>query len=290
VAAIGDDWDWESELAQQAPWREQLIAEVEGRPIGFVQILDPALEESHYWGDCPSDLRAIDIWIGDEADLGRGLGTRMMQLALERCFADTAVEGILVDPLADNYRAHRFYERLGFRFLERRILGDDDSAVYRLDRGRWRRTEGGIRVLETGRLRLRPWCDEDLVPFAEINADERVARYLPSRLTREESDLLAERIRAGFDRDGFGLWAAERRDDPSRPFIGFIGLAVATIAAPFTPCVEIGWRLAPAHWGLGLATEGARAVLRYAFEEPPSGRAPAAPARALPAPQGRVEP
>lgn len=133
-----DDWSWEHELARTPDWREQLIAEVEGRPIGFIQIIDPAREESHYWGACPNNLRAIDIWIGDEADLGRGFGTRMMQLALERCFADSRVEAVLIDPLASNTRARRFYERIGFRFVEHRRFGDDDCAVYRLDRAEWR--------------------------------------------------------------------------------------------------------------------------------------------------------
>jgi RimJ/RimL family protein N-acetyltransferase len=124
-----------------------------------------------------------------------------------------------------------------------------------------------IRVIETSRLRLRAWRDEDLAPFAAINADPRVAQYLPSTLTRDESDAFADRMRAGFDRDGFGLWAAERVDAQAHPFIGFIGLSVPGFDAPFTPCVEIGWRLAPAHWAVGLAAEGARAVVRHAFGE-----------------------
>ena len=129
-----DDWGWESELVRSPDWREQLIAEVDGRPIGFVQIIDPAREESRYWGDIGANLRAIDLWIGDAADLGRGYGTRIMQLALERCFADPAVRAVLIDPLASNTAAHRFYERLGFRFVERRRFGADDCFVYRLDR------------------------------------------------------------------------------------------------------------------------------------------------------------
>jgi aminoglycoside 6'-N-acetyltransferase len=129
-----DDWGWESELARSPEWREQLIAEVDGRPMGFVQIIDPAREESRYWGDIGANLRAIDLWIGDAADLGRGYGTRIMQLALERCFADPAVRAVLIDPLASNTAAHRFYERLGFRFVERRRFGADDCFVYRLDR------------------------------------------------------------------------------------------------------------------------------------------------------------
>lgn len=132
-----DDWGWEVELHRSPDWREQLIAEVDGRPVGFVQIIDPAREESRYWGDAPANLRAIDIWIGKAADLGRGYGTRMMELALARCFADAAVTAVIIDPLAGNTRAHRFYERLGFRFVERRSFGEDDCFVYRLDRAAW---------------------------------------------------------------------------------------------------------------------------------------------------------
>lgn len=129
-----DDWDWEVELQRTPDWREQLVAELDGRPIGFVQIIDPALEETHYWGEVPPGLRAIDIWIGDAADIGRGYGTEMMRLALRRCFDEPSVGAVLIDPLASNTAAHRFYERLGFRFVERRMFGKDDTFVYRLDR------------------------------------------------------------------------------------------------------------------------------------------------------------
>ena len=129
-----DDWGWEVELAKKPDWREQLVAEVDARPIGFVQIIDPAREESRYWGDVASDLCAIDLWIGDAADLGKGYGTEMMHLALARCFADPRVAAVLIDPLAANTRAQRFYERFGFRFVERRSFGADDCFVYRLDR------------------------------------------------------------------------------------------------------------------------------------------------------------
>src|SRR5690554_1863255 len=132
-----DDWEWEREFARTPPWREQLVAEVDGRPIGFLQIIDPAAEETHYWGDCPPNLRALDIWIGEASDLGKGFGTRMMELALERCFGVPEVDGVLVDPLFDNAGARRFYERCGFRFVERRQFGADDCAVYRLDRAAW---------------------------------------------------------------------------------------------------------------------------------------------------------
>lgn len=132
-----DDWDWENELTKNPPWREQLIAEVDGVAIGFVQIIDPAEEDSHYWGEIQRNLRAIDIWIGEENFLGKGYGTYIMKLALDRCFANPAVEAVLIDPLANNTRAHRFYERLGFKPVGRRQFGADDCIVYRLDRSEW---------------------------------------------------------------------------------------------------------------------------------------------------------
>jgi RimJ/RimL family protein N-acetyltransferase len=88
--------------------------------------------------------------------------------------------------------------------------------------------------------------------------------FMPALLSSEESDQLADRIEAHFEKHGFGLWAAELRQ--SAEFIGYIGLAVPRFEAAFTPCVEIGWRLASPHWGRGLATEGARASLRHGFE------------------------
>jgi aminoglycoside 6'-N-acetyltransferase len=132
-----DDWGWETELARRPSWREQLIAEVDGRAVGFVQIIDPQLEDSHYWGDVPAGLRAIDIWIGEGDDLGKGYGGVIMTQAIEQCFAEPAVTAILIDPLASNVRAHRFYERLGFEPVERRQFGADDCLVFRLDRARW---------------------------------------------------------------------------------------------------------------------------------------------------------
>ncbi len=134
VAAVGDDWGWEAELARTLDWREQLIAEEGAHPIGFIQIIDPVRDESRYWSCASEGRRAIDLWIGEKEDLGRGYGTRMMQLAIERCFADPTVTTLLVDPLDSNRRAHCFYERLGFEYVVRRCFGDDSCFVYRLTR------------------------------------------------------------------------------------------------------------------------------------------------------------
>ncbi len=119
-------------------------------------------------------------------------------------------------------------------------------------------------VIETDRLALRPWIASDREPFARMNADPRVMEFMPAALSRQESGQLADRIEAHFRERQFGLFAAELRRDHS--FIGYIGLAIPGFRAKFTPCVEIGWRLAAEHWGQGLATEGARAVTRQAFE------------------------
>lgn len=111
---------------------------------------------------------------------------------------------------------------------------------------------------------LRPWRDEDLTPFARMNADPRVMEHFPSRLPREESDAAAARIRRHFAERGFGLWAVET---PELPFAGFIGLSVPGFEAHFTPCVEVGWRLAAEAWGRGYASEGARAAVAFGFRE-----------------------
>jgi ribosomal-protein-alanine N-acetyltransferase len=118
--------------------------------------------------------------------------------------------------------------------------------------------------LVTERLLLRRWREADRDPFRRLNADPRVMEFFPATLSAEETDAAMERIDRHFAVHGFGLLAAEDRRDGS--FAGFIGLAVPDFEAPFMPAVEIGWRLAATHWGQGLATEGARAVLRYAFE------------------------
>ncbi len=119
-------------------------------------------------------------------------------------------------------------------------------------------------TLVTERLSLRPWRAEDRAPVAAMNADPEVMACLGEPLSREASDALVDRIEAHFARRGFGFWAVEVVG--GAPFIGMIGLAVPRFEAHFTPCVEIGWRLAREHQRRGYATEGARAALAYGFE------------------------
>ncbi|MGA3235151.1 MAG: GNAT family N-acetyltransferase [Bryobacteraceae bacterium] len=119
--------------------------------------------------------------------------------------------------------------------------------------------------VETARLRLRDWRDQDREPFYRMNSDPRVMEFFPAPLSREESDALVDRIEAHQQRHGFTFFAAELR--PTAQFIGFIGIVHTPFEAHFTPCVEIGWRLAAEAWGQGLATEGAQAVLRFGFHD-----------------------
>jgi RimJ/RimL family protein N-acetyltransferase len=121
------------------------------------------------------------------------------------------------------------------------------------------------REIRTERLLLRRWREEDRIPFAAMNADARVMEHFPGLQTREESDAAYDRIQAHFEQRGYGLWAVEVVGGAA--FIGFVGLAVPRFEAAFTPCVEIGWRLAAEHWGHGYATEGARAALVFGFEQ-----------------------
>ena len=121
-------------------------------------------------------------------------------------------------------------------------------------------------MIETERLLLRQWRDEELEPFAALNADPIAMEFFPSVIDRDESDTAAEKIRTTIAERGWGLWAVEVV--ATGDFIGFTGLW--SVPAPefrFAPAVEVGWRLAREHWGHGYATEAARAAVEFGFTE-----------------------
>jgi RimJ/RimL family protein N-acetyltransferase len=120
-------------------------------------------------------------------------------------------------------------------------------------------------TLHSERLILRPLRAADREALAALCADAKVMEFFPARLTRAESDQMAEHIERHFADHGFGPWVVEEKT--GEPFVGFVGLYRTSFQAHFAPCVEILWRLMPSHWGKGYATEGARAALRFAFEE-----------------------
>ena len=148
--------DWRAELANQTPANVYFIAEIDSgaarrdrtsstfldevaanmRPIGAMQVIDPLNEPTHYWGETEPNLRAIDIWLGADAT-GQGYGEMMMYAMINENFVDPAVTAIVIDPLASNTRAHRFYQRLSFKPVGRRTFGDDDCLVHRLERADW---------------------------------------------------------------------------------------------------------------------------------------------------------
>jgi RimJ/RimL family protein N-acetyltransferase len=123
-------------------------------------------------------------------------------------------------------------------------------------------------VPDTERLHLRRFTPADRAPFAALNADPEVVRYVGDGhpMTRAESDALLDAIGAHWAQHGFGLWCAAPHEDPEA-CLGFVGLAVPSFLPAVMPAVEVGWRLARDAWGRGLATEGARASLQHAFGE-----------------------
>jgi aminoglycoside 6'-N-acetyltransferase len=142
--AFGEENDWEENIALYQPdvW-EYWIAEVDGRPIGAMQMIDPHLEPTHYWGEIEPNLRALDIWIGEPEARGRGYGEEMMRLGIERSFAKPEVTAIIIDPLNSNTRAHKFYQRLGFKPTHRQVFNDeDDCLVHKLTREDWEARRG----------------------------------------------------------------------------------------------------------------------------------------------------
>lgn len=115
----------------------------------------------------------------------------------------------------------------------------------------------------TQRLLLRPWREDDLVPFRAVGADPAVMEFFPSVLSAAESDALARQLMASFAKTGWGMWAVEL----AGAFIGTVGLKVPAVPLPFGPCVEVAWRLDRKHWGRGYATEAARAAMDHGFKE-----------------------
>ena len=119
--------------------------------------------------------------------------------------------------------------------------------------------------IETERLLLRQWKESDLAPFAVMNSDKRVMEFYPALLNQQESDAMANTCKSLIAEQGWGFWALEEKN--TGRFIGFTGLHIPKHELPFSPCVEIGWRLAPEYWGKGLVTEAAQAALNIAFRK-----------------------
>jgi RimJ/RimL family protein N-acetyltransferase len=118
--------------------------------------------------------------------------------------------------------------------------------------------------IQTERLLLRPWKDADLAPFAEMSANPEVMEFFPAILSAAESNAMVGSFCEHFEKYGFGWAACELKS--SSEFIGFVGLHRIEYETSFSPCVEIGWRIARKHWGQGFAVEGAEAMLEFGFK------------------------
>jgi RimJ/RimL family protein N-acetyltransferase len=249
---------WRGLLVAPATEARVWLAERDGHLIGF-----SATSPSQDAGDPPLTAQLTAIYLLKDA-AGAGIGRELLHHAMEDLRRRGFRTGVLW-VLAANARARRFYEIAGWQ-------PDDTTRIVRRDETELedvryvRDLESSVILIpefRSERLLLRQWRDEDREPFAALNADPRVMEFFASALSRVESDAMIERIRHHFVERGFGLWAVEVPG--TAPFIGFVGLKYPHLPAPFAPAVEVGWRLAHAHWGHGYATEAARTVLAVGF-------------------------
>lgn len=160
-------------------------------------------------------------------------------------------------------------ERTARKQAERQVLLDALSGGLETEAIEW--TPGNAiapELLASPRIQLRQWKDTDRAPFAAMVADPDVMRHFPATLGHEESDAWVSRAMHKINERGWGFWAMDYQAEgaPTPAFAGFTGLNIPDPELPFGPCVEVGWRLAPQFWGLGLATEAARLALRAGFE------------------------
>lgn len=120
-------------------------------------------------------------------------------------------------------------------------------------------------IIQTDRLHLRLWKEDDISKLIAMNQDENVMQYFLSTMTEEASIAFFNRVQKHFNENGFGLYVVE--DKLSQTFLGYTGFMIADFESDFTPCVEIGWRFNKEYWGQGLATEAAVACLEFGFSK-----------------------
>jgi ribosomal-protein-alanine N-acetyltransferase len=218
-----------------------LLALVDGQPAGTINLVENDDEERPHLRPWLAALLVVPEF------RRRGIGARLVR-ELQQQAARLSISTMYLGTENPGY-----YSRLGARFHEQAARNIHIMNISALPTH-----------LRTSRLILRRWTAADRDPFAQMNADPRVMEFFPSTYTRDYSDAVADRIESHFAEKGFGLWAVEIPDIV--PFAGFVGLSTPPFEAHFTPCVEIGWRLATACWGHGYATEAARAALAFGFD------------------------
>ena len=120
-------------------------------------------------------------------------------------------------------------------------------------------------IFKSERLGFRNWSEKDKTKMGIINSDPKVMAHFPATLTQEQTNEFIDRMKEQFSKHGFCYFAVDKLEN--KEFIGFIGIAEITFESDFTPCVDIGWRLAQQEWGKGFATEGAKKCIDFAFSE-----------------------
>jgi ribosomal-protein-alanine N-acetyltransferase len=268
LAARGRTDQWGAQPFSERPPARTMVDRIAGSD-GFVVAVEPVeggervvgaiVVEDHpttYVAGAAEPERFIHLLITSRTAAGRGLGQLLLTHARDRCRRER-VELLRVDCFGGgDRRLVAWYESQGFVTTD--SLDVDDWPGQVLEQRVPRFDE-----LRTQRLLLRDWRPDDLAPFAALNADPAVMEHFPGLQDRATSDASVNRFREHLDEHGWGFWALERLD--TGEFIGFTGLNTVPSDVPLSPGIEVGWRLARAQWGLGFATEAARAALDVAF-------------------------
>jgi ribosomal-protein-alanine N-acetyltransferase len=189
---------------------------------------------------------------------GRGYGSELVAALICWGFKHLDVAKLVAVTRPENQKSQHIMKKAGMRYEKLTQLHGEDYLFYVVHRN-------PVIKVETSRLILREWQEQDLKEFAGINEDPKVLEFLPAPLSIKETAAWIDRIKKHFIDHGFGLWAVEIKETDE--FIGYVGLNVPSFDAHFTPCVEIGWRLASKHWAKGYATESAKKVLEFGFTE-----------------------
>lgn len=217
------------------------------------------------------DATTLDLFICDTNYLGKGLAVPMIQEFLLSQFSH--VKRVLIDPEKANTRAIHVYQKVGFKIIGEFIASWHPVPHYQMELHMENlKNTSGVKqmpnhptaIIQTERLILRQWCDQDIDPYRKLNADPKVMEFFPATWSQEESDTSLQSARNHIEKYGWGKWAVSLLETDE--FIGRIGLEDINFQASFSPNIELGYRIAYKHWGKGYASEGAKAALEYGFQ------------------------
>lgn len=244
-------------------------------PIGYIQLYcvsnslpDGVTDYNHllFNNFKPNEIAGIDLFIADENYLKKGYATLALTNFI-KAYVQNKFTLLVTDPLKSNKNAIQFFERNGFK----KFNPNNDSINQLMILHLMPHVNNPPKViLTTHRLILRTWKLSDIPLMAAISSDPVVMEHFPATQDMADTLALIDHINQRYKKFGYALYAVELKD--THEFIGFVGLNHPPFEIPNfqpkgLPIVEIGWRLSSKHWGLGYATEAAKAVLHYAFTE-----------------------